>query len=132
MLNPMLNRTGRYATYRMKVACAAVALLFIGCATPGPDLARLADRAANTYGPQCQSMGPTNTQAWGVCIARAYDSAVAAYGGRCSDWQIKAPSYQDCVIDASVRAGPIPTSNAAGPFCIAMNVGGGVDTTNCR
>ena len=116
----------------MKLPTFLFALLLAACATPAPDLPHLAGRAADTYGPQCQAMGPANTQAWGVCIARAYDTAVARHGGSCSEWQLKAPSYQDCIMDASVRAGVVPASGAAGPVCITMNMGGGVDAANCR
>ncbi len=116
----------------MKPLTLLLALLLAACATPAPDLNRLAGRAATIYGPPCQSMGPTNTQAWGVCIARAYDTAAARFGGSCSDWQLKDPSYEDCILDASVRAGAVPASGSPGPVCIAMDAGGGVNVANCR
>ncbi len=120
-----------------KPATLLLALLLAACATTGPDLPRLATRAAEVYGPACQSAGPANTQAWGQCVARAYDRAVARHGGACSDWQLaKATSFQGCVIAASTRdatssglerAGPAP-----GPYCITMDIGGGIDFSNCR
>ncbi|MEO8754978.1 MAG: hypothetical protein ABI624_20115 [Casimicrobiaceae bacterium] len=116
----------------MKPPTVLLALLLAACATPAPDLNRLAGRAADTYGPQCQAMGPANTQAWGVCIARAYDTAAARHGGSCSAWQLKAPSYQDCIMDASVRGGTVPASGSPGPVCITMDAGGGVNVANCR
>jgi hypothetical protein len=114
-------------------ATLLLALLLAACATTGPDLPRLATRAAEAYGPACRSAGPTNTQAWGQCVARAYDRAVARHGGSCSDWQLtKAASFQDCVITASAREATSSGVVGAGPYCIAMDVGGGIDFSNCR
>lgn len=116
-------------------ACAVVAfaLLATGCATPVPNLPQLAMRAAKTFGPQCEAAGPVNSQAWGVCVGRAYNVAVGAYGGRCSRWEEeKAPSFPDCVMDETVRSGVKPATGDAGPYCIAMNAGGGVDPSACR
>ncbi len=114
------------------LAVGSFAVLLTGCATPAPNLPRLAVRAAETYGPQCEAAGPVNTQAWGVCVGRAYNSAVAAHGGSCTQWEGKASSFPDCVMNESVRGGIKPAGAYAGPYCIAMDVGGGVDPSACR
>jgi hypothetical protein len=110
----------------------ATALVLVACATPPPNTAAIAVRAAQTYGPQCESDGPTNTQAWGNCIARAYDRAVAKHGDACTTWQLSAKSYEDCVMNASVRDGAGPVAASAGPYCIALNPGGDINYSRCR
>jgi hypothetical protein len=113
-------------------ATVLAAALLSACATPPPDLTESANRAANLFGPQCESRGPTNTQAWGVCVAQAYNDAVAAHGGACDRWQLHAPSFADCVLNASERARAAPVTPASGPYCVRMNVGGGLDPSRCR
>lgn len=110
-----------------------LALAVAGCATPGnPDPERTATRLAQTYGPVCEGRGPVNSQAWGQCIARSYDRAVARHGGSCSDWQLRAASYEDCVMNASIRERGLAVSHAPGPYCIALNTGGDVNFGGCR
>lgn len=110
-----------------------LALAAAGCATPGnPNPERTATRLAQTYGPMCESRGPVNTQAWGQCIAQSYNRAVARHGGSCSEWQLRAASYQDCVMNASIRTGGLAVSQAPGPYCVTLNTGGDVNFGGCR
>ena len=111
-----------------------VALMFVmaACATPPRNPTAIALHAAQVYGPQCETDGPTNTQAWGNCIARTYNRAVARHGDACTSWQLTSRSYEDCVIDASVRAGAGPVSASPGPYCIALNPGGDINYSRCN
>jgi hypothetical protein len=112
---------------------SVLAFLLASCAAPrtaNPE--RIAVRMAQVYGPQCLAEGPTNTQAWGYCIARTYDRAVAQHGGACSSWQLRgAASYEDCVLDASPRPSAV-SAVGAGPFCIGLNAGGDVNFAACK
>jgi hypothetical protein len=118
----------------MPVANVALALSIAACATPAnPNPQRTATRLAQTYGPQCEASGPVNTQAWGLCVSRSYNRAVARHGGSCSDWQARGTaSYEDCVMDASVRDDGVAASPVVGPYCIALNTGGDVNYGACR
>jgi len=65
-------------------------------------------------------------------LAQTYDRAVGRHGGACTDWQVHAVSYEDCVMNASVREGGIAILQAPGPYCIALNTGGDVNFGACR
>lgn len=124
----------RVAPALLPLACCALALGVAACATPAnPNPERTATRLAQTYGPQCEANGPVNSQAWGYCISRAYNRAVSRHGGACSDWQLQqAASYEDCVMNATVRIDGARPSATAGPYCIALNTGGDVNYGACR
>lgn len=115
-------------------ACCVLALSVAACATPAnPNPERTATRLAQTYGPQCETNGPVNSQAWGYCVARAYNRAVGRHGGACTDWQLRqAGSYEDCVMNESIRADGVRASSLPGPYCIALNTGGDVNYGACR
>jgi hypothetical protein len=122
------------STVAVRMFVLAVALAVAACATPptNPNPERTATRLAQTYGPVCEGRGPVNSQAWGLCVSQSYDRAVARHGGSCSDWQLRAASYEDCVMNASIRARGLVVSQVPGPYCIALNTGGDVNFGACK
>jgi hypothetical protein len=130
MIIPCSNGAATAAAW---MSLLALALALTACATPGnPNPDRIATRLAQTYGPACENRGPVNSQAWGQCIARSYDRAVARHGGSCSDWQLRAASYQDCLMNASIRDRGLAVSHAPGPYCVVLNTGGDVNFGACN